>query len=363
MTVWYVFVADLKMIVRNRQALFWALAFPLIFVVVFGLFRLDQVSPATIAVVDQSSDAVSRGLVDGLRSIDLLKVDESRDLTEARADLENGDISFALVVPPGLGQSVAGGGTQPPAQLTLLYDQAEVQTSQRMLAIVSRFVDRANLALNNAAPLLAVQGEPVQSRQLTYFDYLLPGFVGMGVMIYAVVGMATVLAFYRQQKILKRMLATPLPVSRFFSGIVLAHLVLALVQAAVILGAGVLLFNAHVYGNLLWIAVLVMLGNIVFLNLGFIVGSFARSPDAAQGIGNALTMPMMFFSGVFFSPDSLPAIMRVVVTYLPLTPLLEALRGVVLDAQPVWEFPFQLGLLAIWVAATSVVAVRVFRFS
>ncbi|MBM3945892.1 MAG: ABC transporter permease, partial [SAR202 cluster bacterium] len=68
MTVWHVCVADLKMIVRNRQALFWALAFPLIFVVVFGLFRLDQVNPATIAVVDQSNDPVSRGLVEGLRS-------------------------------------------------------------------------------------------------------------------------------------------------------------------------------------------------------------------------------------------------------------------------------------------------------
>ena len=43
-------IANLKIIIRNRQALFWALVFPLIFVVVFGLFRIDEPGTTTIAV-------------------------------------------------------------------------------------------------------------------------------------------------------------------------------------------------------------------------------------------------------------------------------------------------------------------------
>lgn len=363
MAVWHVFIANLKMIARNRQALFWALVFPLIFVVVFGLFRLDQPSSAKLTVVDQSQDQVSRALVDGLKGAGVLEIDESRDLAGAREDLAKGRISFVLVIPPGLAPAVASGATgRESVSLMLLYDQAHVMTI-RVQSIVRGVVDRANLLLAGAPSLLALTGEPVQARQLRYFDFLLPGFVGMGVMIYAVVGMATILAFYRQEKILKRVLATPLAVGNFFVGLILAHLVLALVQAGIILGAGVLLFHGHVYGNLFWVAVLVTLGNVVFLSLGFIVGSFAGSPQAANGIGNAVTMPMMFFSGVFFSSDSLPAVMRVVVKYLPLTPLLEALRGVALDAKPLWDFPTQIAILLAWVVVTAVVAVRVFRFS
>jgi ABC-type polysaccharide/polyol phosphate export permease len=106
----------------------------------------------------------------------------------------------------------------------------------------------------------------------------------------------------------------------------------------------------------------VVLANLTFLNLGFIVGSLAKTVNAANGLANAVAMPMMFLSGVFFPTDTLPAILAAVVKYLPLSPMLEAMRGVLLDARPLWEFPGQLALLAAWVAVTGMVAVRTFRF-
>ncbi|MSP78059.1 MAG: ABC transporter permease [Dehalococcoidia bacterium] len=362
MTAWYMVIANLKMTFRNRQSLFWALVFPLIFVVVFGLFRLDQPVTSKLVVIDQSKDSISRALIDQLKSITLIRVDESRTLEQAQADLQGGKVNYVLVIPPELEQTVAR-GTAAPVPLGLSYDAAGLQNNQRMFAILNGFVDQANLSLNHAKPLIAVQGQAIQAKQLRYFDFLLPGFVGMGVMTYAIIEVATVLSLYREQKILKRILASPLPGWQFFAGIIGAHLVLALVQAAIILLAGILLFHGHVYGSYLWIAVLVFLGNIVFLNIGFIVGSFARTPQTAIGLGNAVTMPMMFFSGVFFPTDTLPATMRAVVQYLPLTPMLTALRGVALDAKPIWSFPTELGILAAWVLVTSVVAIRVFRFS
>jgi ABC-2 type transport system permease protein len=361
MTVWHLFIANLKMIFRNRQALFWALVFPLIFVVVFGVFRLDEPPTTKLAVVDQAQNLVSRELVNGLQDLPYLELDESLTAAEARQALEQGSIDYALFVPAGVGAALVPGA--PAAELVLFYDQTDIRNGQRMFAMINGFVDKANLALNQAREVVTLKGEAVQTRQLSYFDFLLPGFVGMGVMTYAIIGIASVLAFYRQQKILKRMLATPLSVGKFFTGLILAHLVLALVQAAIILSAGILLFGAHLYGNLLWVAMLIILANIVFLSIGFIVGSFSKSPEAANGIANAVTMPMMFFSGVFFPIDSLPTVIRAVVVYFPLTPLLEGLRGVILDAKPIWDFPTQIVILVMWVMVTSIAAIRLFRFS
>ena len=354
------FLANLKMIARNRQGLFWALFYPLIFVVVFGLFRFDQAGTSTMAVVDKAQDPLSQELTRNLGTMELLKLEQEADEASARRALEDGNVDFVLVIPDGLAAGVQRGVPMP---LTLLYDEAQMQMNQLVMGVVQQFLGQVNLTLQNARPLLTMEGQGVRARQMRYFDFILPGLVGMGVMTYSIIGLGSNLALYREQKVLKRMLTTPVRVSSFFVAQVLAYLVLALAQAAIILAVGVFLFGAHIYGSVLWVFLLVLLANIAFLNLGFIVGSLSKNVNAANGLSNVIAMPMMFFSGVFFPTTSLPSIMPQVVRLLPLTPMLDALRGVVLEAKPLWAFPWELGLLGLWVLATSVVAVRVFRFS
>ncbi len=356
-------IANLKIIVRNRQALFWALIFPLIFVVVFGLFRLDEPTKSTIAIVDGSKDAVSQALVTNLGKIELLTL--KLDMTEEQAvqSLKDGKTGFVLLIPERLAETLRSQGSASPTPLRVLYDQSRFQTNQLVLGIIQRFIDQTNMALQDARPLIELKPEGIQARTVRYFDFLLPGFVGMGVMMYSVIGMATVVALYKQQKIFRRLLTTPLSVRTFFAAQIIAYLLLSLFQAAIILAAGVLLFKGHIYGNLLWIFGLVIFGNIIFLNLGFLVGTIATTVQAADGLANAITIPMMFFSGVFFPTENLPKVLANVVQYLPLTPLLDALRGVIVDAKPIWAYPGELAILGVWIIVTSVVAIRVFKFS
>ncbi len=211
-------------------------------------------------------------------------------------------------------------------------------------------------------PLFRTQSLGSQEHPVGYFDFLMPGIIGMGVMTFSIIGMGTTIAQYRQQRILLRIQATPLKVRTFFIGQVLAWLILSLVQTAIIMTAGTIIFRAVIYGNYIWVIPLVVLANLTFLNLGFIVGSLSKSVQAASGLGNLLTMPMMFFSGVFFPTDNLPSIMAYAVKYLPLAPLLETLRGVLLTAQPLSDFPAEIMLLGVWVVVTGVIAVKTFKF-
>ncbi len=351
-------IANLKMLVRNRQSLFWALAFPLIFVGIFGLFDLGNAPTHEIAVVDFAQDEVSRRIVADLDSIDNVEVEIWTDERKAREEVIDGDLDFLLILPQGLAGSI-GSDTQ--ARIELFYDESS-PTASSGIGLIQRFLDQVNLRLVDAPSVLGLEVQGVRALESDYFDFLLPGFVGMGVMTFSIIGLATVLALYREQKIFKRILATPLRVRTFFSAMVLAYLILALVQAAVILGAGVFILGGHVHGNLAYLAVLVVLGNLIFLSIGFIVGAYAKSVQAAAGLGNAVTMPMMFLSGTFFPTEDLPQGLSTVVTFLPLSPMLEAMRGVSLDAKPLWDFPLELALLAGWIAVMSLVAVRVFRF-
>ena len=359
--LWTLFIANVKLIVRNRLALFWALVFPLIFVVAFGLFKFDSPQNFKVAVVDNAQDMISKELITHLGEVELLQLDQSRNEQQARDALDKGDVDFVLIFPNGLALSLIRSDKKP-EPIALVYDESQFQTNQVMVGVIERFIGDANLAIAGAGPVLTLAREGMSARSHKYFDFLLPGFIGMGVMTYSIIGIASTMAVYRQQKILKRIKATPLRVRDFFIAKILAYLVLSLVQAAIILAAGVFIFNASVYGNLGYLFLLVLLGNMVFLNLGFIVGSVANTVEAASGLGNVLTMPMMFFSGVFFPTESLPNVLAVSVKYLPLTPMLDAMRGVVLDGNPVWDYPMKLAILGAWIVGTSIVAVKTFRF-
>ena len=74
------FMANLKMLVRNREALFWALVFPILFIVVLGLFDMEsmgtaRVGTARVAVVDRAENTLSQQLVESLGEFDFLEID------------------------------------------------------------------------------------------------------------------------------------------------------------------------------------------------------------------------------------------------------------------------------------------------
>ena len=351
-------IANLKMLARDRQALFWALAFPLIFVVVFGLFFRDTQSTQTLAVIDYAQDSMSGQIIESLEQVDSLNVVLRNDEAQARQEVSRGDLGHLLIIPEGLATAVM---ENPPAQVTLLYDDAN-PLGGIVLGMVRSFVDRANLRMAQAPTRLELAPEGVSSRNIGYLDFLIPGLAIWGVMNFSVIGIATSMAAYREKRILVRLLATPLRVRVFFAARVLSALALSVLQAAIILAAGWILFGVAVEGNLLHIALLVVLGNIVFLNIGFVVGAFSKTVAAASGLGNAVGLPLMFMSGVFFPIENLPTILRLIVEYLPLAPILEIVRGIILHSNAFWEFPLQLAIVCGWIVLSAVAAIRTFRF-
>lgn len=356
-------IANLKLVLRNQQALFWAVLFPLMFVFVFGIFfgRGDPFAGGgapSVAVIDRAQDDLSRGLTEALSAEENLSVELWSDEAAAREKIADGNLNLLLIFPEGM--SVAASDS-PPAQIATVFDQTDT-AGTIAVGTVGRFVDASNLRLAEAPARLALSYDSIIGDELGYFDVLLPGLAIWGVMNFSILGLATTLATYREKKILIRIQVTPLPVGMFFASQVLAYMFLPLVQAIIMLATGVFLFGASIQGSLPQFALLVIVGNCVFVCLGFIVGSFSRTVAAASGLGNAIALPLMFLSGVFFPIDSLPSVIRIIVEYLPLAPMLDVVRGVMLQSRHFWEFPLELGIICGWIVLSAAVAIRTFRF-
>ena len=354
-------VANLKMMARDRQTVFWALAFPLIFVVVFGLFDVDDPGSVDIAVIDRADTPLSRSIAEKLSSIEFLHI-ESRSYSEdeARDEVRDGDLEYLLVLPAGLSESRTAG--EAPLSVSLYYDETNIQQNQLVIGVVRQFLNDVNLEAAGAERLVEMSPRPVRANQVEYFDVLLVGLAGMGVMFNSVIVIGVTISGYREQRVLKRLLATPLPVRYYFASEVLARLLLSLVQVGIILAAGVLIFGASIHGNVLWLLLIVAFANITFLNIGFAISGLAATPAAASGLGNVIALPMMFFSGTFFPVSTLPAFLPDLVQVLPLTPTLDAMREVALDGGQIWDVGREMAMLGAWAVISSVAAVKLFRF-
>ena len=361
-------IANLKMMARNRQGLFWALAFPLLLVVVFGLFDFRGVTPTGIAIADFSGGPRAELLREHLGGIAFLdpedlSVEDPAVLDDARRRLVDGDLGYLLLIPHGIDDPAEESGAGALQPVTLVYSTRNPERNQLVEGAVHSLVIELR---SDGLPILPehlVVSEVIETPEVDYFDTVLLGLLGLGIMTNSIISIAVRISTYRNQSVLKRLLVTPLPVWKFFAGEIIAHLLLALVQALIILAVGVFVFGGDIHGSLGWVLLIVLLGTVVFLNIGFILSAWARSPAAASGMGNAVALPMMFLAGTFFSTASLPWLLPYAALVLPLTPMLDALREVAINSAPLWDTWPHLAALGAWAVATALIAVRVFRFS
>ena len=357
-------ITNLKMLARNRQATFFAIFFPLLLVVAFGLFNINGVGAGNLTVVDHDGGPRAKLLLPKLQQVEFLELEPGEaSESEARREVSDRELDYLVIIPQGFEDAGTAAGTQPPARVTLVYNSRNQQRNQLVDGLIRSLVAETQPDEHPLPLSQMVATQVIEVPQVDYFDEVLMGLIGLGIMTNSIISIAVRVSTFRNQSILKRLLVTPLPIWKYFAGEILAHLVLAAVQVAIILAVGIFVFGANIHGNVGWIFLIALLGTVVFLNIGFILSAWARSPAAASGMGNAVALPMMFFAGTFFSTATLPWVLPQAARVLPLTPMLEALRDVAIDSVPLWETWPQLGALGIWVAVTALIASRVFRFS
>ncbi len=205
---------------------------------------------------------------------------------------------------------------------------------------------------------LPIQGLPPGA---DYFDFVLPGLLAMGLMQLLMVGMAGSIARYREMQILKRIQVTPVRPSAFIAGQVSSRLILAVVKLALMVALGVAL-GATVNGSWPLMVAIATAGNLVFLTLAFAVAGRVETVEGANNLAGLATIPLMFLSGMFFPIETMPDFLQTVVRYLPITPVIDALRAIALEGAGIGDLGTELAIIGGWIVAGSVLARLSFRF-
>lgn len=354
------FWALLKILTRNRQALFWSLFFPLMFTIIFGFFfGKGNNSAGTVALVNHADTSISQTIEKTMENTNLFKVDKNVNEKDASTLISNGKLSALVVIPENFGAQTPDS----PTKIKVLYDPGNLQSSAVIVSYLNNVLTGVNYQIQNAKPIYGVDEEKTNTHILTYFDFVLVGLIGLALMNSSVQGIAINMATYREEMILKRLTTTPLQPWRFIIAQVISNLILNIFQISLILAIGVYGFGAHIYGSYFLIYLFGIIGAILFLSIGFVITSFSKTAQAAQGMATAITIPMMFLAGVFFPIDQLPKWLFSIVQFLPLAPLLRMIRQIALESISPFSNPTNIIIVLAWIIIGLTIASLRFRLS
>lgn len=328
--------ARIRLFFREPEAIFWIFVFPIL--LAFGL---------GIAFRNQPSEIPKIGVV-GTKLAKALAADKT--LSVATMDRAAGDLALKT----GRIQLLV---VSTPNGIVYRYDDTNPDArTARMIA--DRAVQRSGGRVDPVKTVNSLVREP-GSR---YIDFVVPGLLGMNLMGSAIWGVGLAIVDFRQKKLLKRLVASPMRRWQYLASFVLSRLLMLPFEVVAFLAFAVLVFGVPLRGSLWQLAILCIIASLCFNSLGLLTACRAKTIEAASGLMNLVMLPMWILSGIFFSADRFPDTVQPFIRALPLTAVIDALRANMLQGSEFADLHWQLAVMAAWFVLPFFIALRLFRW-
>lgn len=346
--------ASFRSIMRSPSAVVFTLAFPLIFILVFG-FLGGGGTKLDIAVLPGSD--LQNPIIAALEKISVVRLVKNDDIKNINESLEKGNYDATI--------SVEKNPTGLPAFITnVKYTSASLDKGNILKSILNELSYKLN-AQNQQPSVTQIKASTVTGRLYRTIDFILPGQLGFSLLSTGVFGTAFVFFSLRQNLVIKRFFATPVRRSSIVLGEGIARIGFALLGALFIIVIGHFFFKFTLIHGVITVAnmlVLATMGLIVFMGFGFVVSGLAKSESTIPPISNIITLPQFLLSGTFFSIDAFPTWLQPISRALPLTYLNDAMRKVAFEGAGLWDVKHQMLIILLWGIGIYTVAVKTFKW-
>jgi ABC transporter DrrB family efflux protein len=325
-----------RLFLREPEAIFWIFIFPILLAVGLGIAFRNR--PADVLQVGATTAQLTQALAAD-KGLTAVTVDEAAGTHQ----LATGQILLLAI--------------QRPDGVAYKYDDTNPDArTARLLA------DRAVQTAAGQHDAVKADNELVHETGARYIDFVVPGLLGMNLMGSAMWGLGFSIVDDRRKKLLKRMVASPMPKWQYLAAFLLSRMVMLLIEVAVFLTFTRVVFGVPFRGSLVELGILCLMTSLAFSSLGLLVASRAKTTEAVSGLMNLVMLPMWILSGIFFSASRFPAVIQPVVRALPLTAAIDAIRGNMLQGMSLSHEMAPVSILLAWVMVPFAVSVWIFRW-
>ena len=351
---------SLKAILRSPSAVVFSIAFPLIFILVFGFIGGGNGKTSVKIALDQGSDT-SSPIYTALSQINSIKIVKGEDAFLLQ-ELEKGRITAKVLITktglssPAYGIKITSSGAVMPQNIQLL---------QSVLNGVIAGMNQKYFASNQTIARVEATISQIPGRAYKTIDFILPGQLGFSLLSSGVFGVAFLFFNLRQQLVLKRFYATPIKRAYIVLGEALSRVLFQLLTAIIVIGVGHFAFGftlVHGVTTFLTIMLLSFIALVLFMGFGFIVSGLAKNESTIPPFANLFTLPQFLLAGTFFAVEAFPTWLQPICNVLPLTHFNNAMRNIAFEGASLASCSKELLILGVWIVGVYGVAFKTFKW-
>ena len=332
-------VVSLKSFYREKSAVFFTIAFPIILILVFGTIFMNQDNVSfDLHVQDLDRTTSSAQLVKTLELDGTFKIVTVDPAVNAARYARDNKLNLVLVIPMGyqnaLVQRLGLVGGVPSAAfrnsnasvtVTYIYDASSSSLSPKMQMLQSA-LGAVNQGMSGEPPFIRSADTPILARKFRFIEFFVPGIIAMSVMTSSLSGAVNMNAELRQKGVIRKLSTTPITHGDWVLSNILYQVILAVISATAILLVSYAVFDVSLRIDA-WLPTFIVLEVFAFAGIGMILTRVAKEAESAMAAANAIMYPMMFLSGSFFPLDMMPGFLQKIARILPLYYGNEGLRA------------------------------------
>ena len=342
----------IQIFLRNKQYIFFSLLLPVVILGIVGLNDGER-DPVNIGLVDYSNSNISKEFIDKLSNNALFNINQS-DEESLRDKLIMGELTLILVLPNDMGN------TNKTTNIKLLADKSQINFIEAIKPIINQTLIGVEREISKKIPMFSLEIEDIKSRTQTYLDFLLPGIMAFMLMNLSIAGSGFNVVEFRRRGILKRLFVTPIKPIDFVSAIVVARMVIVLGQLSIIFGFAFFFLDVNIVGSISHLFFIIMLSVLMFLTLGFSIGSLAKTQESVGVIASIFIYPQIVMSGVFFPIETLPEFIQPFSEILPLSIVADAMRSISSDGLLLLAVYKNIIGISIWIVIGTFISTKLF---
>lgn len=323
-------VKDIKTFFREKETVFWTIAFPVMILLLFtSIFGRETPFTANIGIVDLDETPITANIISWFNDTEIFNTRRFEEKTEALKALNATDVRAVITLPQGFSLNLTTGEN---TYVLLAIDETSPDVTQLVRNGIQTFFSEFYKQIKNyTEPISVIEETSLMREEIGYKEHIIPGMLCYPFLFSSMVAATHAIVYEREIGTLKRIRASPIRPLNMLIGKTLAALFQTAISILIIAVLAVIVLRPRVSWNIPLLLPIMFLGSLNGIAVGLLISCIGRSPRAASSAATTIGVVLQFFIGMYFPQEFLPTYLQQIGDIIPMTYAVQAIRNIMIQ--------------------------------